>query len=202
MAVGVAGTTGLSVPTTLYTNTQSAKFILMALLQSTQVVLVNFYADWCRFSQMLKPIYKQTAQLIGTSLNARLAQLDCENPSQCCLSTSHCRCSNQSCHHDLSTRASLQVHRTKRTRTASASIPPSRSSAMARYRSLLTCYYILSLTHRLIDSLSIHLFIRGIRAYMSCWRVPCSTPCYARPSAPSTEVQERPVPWRHSSRSC
>ena len=30
-----------------------------------EVVLVNFYADWCRFSQMLAPVFDQTAALIG-----------------------------------------------------------------------------------------------------------------------------------------
>eukprot|EP00730_Choanoeca_flexa_P018242 TRINITY_DN8863_c0_g1_i1.p1 TRINITY_DN8863_c0_g1~~TRINITY_DN8863_c0_g1_i1.p1 ORF type:complete len:483 (+),score=160.56 TRINITY_DN8863_c0_g1_i1:23-1471(+) len=45
-----------------------------------EVVLVNFYADWCRFCQMLKPVYKQAGQLFSEGSNARLAQLDCENP--------------------------------------------------------------------------------------------------------------------------
>lgn len=29
------------------------------------VVIVNFYADWCRFCQMLKPVYAQAAKKIG-----------------------------------------------------------------------------------------------------------------------------------------
>ena len=27
-----------------------------------EVVFVNFYADWCRFSQQLKPIYAQASE--------------------------------------------------------------------------------------------------------------------------------------------
>lgn len=49
-----------------------------------KVVLVNFYADWCRFSQMLKPVYKQAAQLLGSSVNAKLGQVNCEDPRKIC----------------------------------------------------------------------------------------------------------------------
>ncbi|VDL83948.1 unnamed protein product [Nippostrongylus brasiliensis] len=30
--------------------------------KSNEVVFVNFYADWCRFSQMLKPIFAQASE--------------------------------------------------------------------------------------------------------------------------------------------
>lgn len=40
--------------------------------------MVNFYADWCRFCQMLKPVYEQAAVLLGDSVNARLVAVDCE----------------------------------------------------------------------------------------------------------------------------
>eukprot|EP01147_Barroeca_monosierra_P005226 gene5226-8828_t len=43
-----------------------------------EVVMVNFYADWCRFCQMLKPVYEQAAVLLGDSVNARLVAVDCE----------------------------------------------------------------------------------------------------------------------------
>jgi thiol-disulfide isomerase/thioredoxin len=45
-----------------------------------QVVLVNFYADWCRFSKMVEPALEQAARLLGDSVNARIARLDCEDP--------------------------------------------------------------------------------------------------------------------------
>ncbi|RCN50333.1 thioredoxin [Ancylostoma caninum] len=33
-----------------------------SIMQSNDVVFVNFYADWCRFSQMLKPIFAQASE--------------------------------------------------------------------------------------------------------------------------------------------
>lgn len=42
------------------------------------VVMVNFYADWCRFCQQLRPAYEQASMLLGDSVNARLARVDCE----------------------------------------------------------------------------------------------------------------------------
>jgi endoplasmic reticulum resident protein 44 len=33
-------------------------------LASNEVVFVNFYANWCRFSQMLNPIYDQFADKV------------------------------------------------------------------------------------------------------------------------------------------
>ncbi|VDP11633.1 unnamed protein product [Heligmosomoides polygyrus] len=32
------------------------------IMKSNEVVFVNFYADWCRFSQMLKPIFAQASE--------------------------------------------------------------------------------------------------------------------------------------------
>jgi len=44
------------------------------LLSSTfQVVIVNFYADWCRFCQMLKPIFAQAASKVGDHPRVRAA---------------------------------------------------------------------------------------------------------------------------------
>ena len=34
------------------------------ILEETEVVLVNFYADWCRFSRQLHPIFVNSANLI------------------------------------------------------------------------------------------------------------------------------------------
>jgi len=33
-------------------------------LQTTEVMLVNFYADWCRFSRQLHPIFVNTANVL------------------------------------------------------------------------------------------------------------------------------------------
>ncbi|VDK46051.1 unnamed protein product [Cylicostephanus goldi] len=32
------------------------------IMQSNDVVFVNFYAEWCRFSQILKPIFLEASQ--------------------------------------------------------------------------------------------------------------------------------------------
>lgn len=47
-------------------------------IKDFDVVMVNFYADWCRFCQQLRPVYEQAAQLLGDSISARLARVDCE----------------------------------------------------------------------------------------------------------------------------
>lgn len=41
-------------------------------------MLVNFYADWCRFSQMLKPIYAAAARQMASMPNVRLGSVNCE----------------------------------------------------------------------------------------------------------------------------
>ncbi|MCQ6473569.1 thioredoxin domain-containing protein, partial [Vibrio parahaemolyticus] len=34
------------------------------ILNNADVALVNFYADWCRFSQMLHPIFEEASDVI------------------------------------------------------------------------------------------------------------------------------------------
>lgn len=56
-------------------------------LEKAKVAFVNFYADWCRFSQMLKPIFEQTADILKeeyTSQDLILAKIDCENEQDLC----------------------------------------------------------------------------------------------------------------------
>ncbi|CAG5082488.1 Oidioi.mRNA.OKI2018_I69.PAR.g10140.t1.cds [Oikopleura dioica] len=53
-------------------------------LQEYEVVLVNFYADWCRFSRQLHPIFEQTATVLEETYPAEskkvlLARVDCED---------------------------------------------------------------------------------------------------------------------------
>ena len=44
------------------------------------LVLVNFYADWCRFSNMLKPMFNQAAdEIYASSPNVLLARVNCDN---------------------------------------------------------------------------------------------------------------------------
>eukprot|EP00794_Sanderia_malayensis_P017564 gene17564-19316_t len=49
-------------------------------LKKYKVLLVNFYADWCTFSQMLAPIFEQAAGIIKEEFpdTAALARVDCE----------------------------------------------------------------------------------------------------------------------------
>lgn len=39
------------------------------LLGSKDIIMLNFYADWCRFSQMLKPIYDKAADKLGENVS-------------------------------------------------------------------------------------------------------------------------------------
>jgi len=49
-------------------------------LDTHKVVLINFYADWCRFSQMLSPIFDQAAAIVKEEFpgSAALGKVDCE----------------------------------------------------------------------------------------------------------------------------
>ena len=54
-----------------------------AILASNQVVLVNFYADWCRFSQNLKPVFEDASNRFSIYEPGKVAfaSLDCDrNP--------------------------------------------------------------------------------------------------------------------------
>ena len=39
-------------------------YTFVLILASNELVFVNFYADWCRFSQMLQPIFDDTAKKV------------------------------------------------------------------------------------------------------------------------------------------
>ncbi|KAF0303787.1 Endoplasmic reticulum resident protein 44 [Amphibalanus amphitrite] len=48
---------------------------------STELVLINFYADWCRFSNMLEPIWDEGADLVAKKLDSKrvlMAKVDCD----------------------------------------------------------------------------------------------------------------------------
>jgi len=48
-------------------------------LKNNKIVILNFYADWCHFSQMLQPIFDQAASIVHEEFNdAKMAKLDCE----------------------------------------------------------------------------------------------------------------------------
>lgn len=50
-------------------------------VQGHELVMVDFFADWCRFCQMLKPIYEQAAKELANQPRIRLAKVDCEDPA-------------------------------------------------------------------------------------------------------------------------
>lgn len=48
-------------------------------LDKNKVVFINFYADWCMFSQQLAPIFHQSADIIHEEYtNVKIARVDCE----------------------------------------------------------------------------------------------------------------------------
>lgn len=54
-------------------------------------MLINFYADWCRFSQQLKPVFDQAADQVK-NLNlesATLVKVDCPSAASLCGNTFH-----------------------------------------------------------------------------------------------------------------
>ena len=45
------------------------------ILEETEVVLVNFYADWCRFSRQLHPIFVNSANLIREGFDIKFKKM-------------------------------------------------------------------------------------------------------------------------------
>ena len=53
-------------------------------VSSTELVLVNFYADWCHFSRQLGPIFEETAKAFDQEYSpaqVKIARVDCESPN-------------------------------------------------------------------------------------------------------------------------
>lgn len=52
------------------------------LLTGYKVVFVNFYADWCRFSRMLAPIFEEASNLVAKEFSAPgdvlFSKVDCD----------------------------------------------------------------------------------------------------------------------------
>lgn len=49
---------------------------------NNQLVLLNFYADWCRFSQMLSPVWDDLAEKVSAKFpepgKVAIGKVDCE----------------------------------------------------------------------------------------------------------------------------
>lgn len=60
------------------------------ILASYKIVFVNFYADWCRFSQKLKPVFEEASDFFKTYVFGKVAfaSVDCDNNSMCFLKIS------------------------------------------------------------------------------------------------------------------
>ncbi|CAF3354346.1 unnamed protein product [Rotaria socialis] len=56
-----------------------------SVLSSHQVVFINFYANWCRFSQMLNPVYDQLADKVSNEYSEQglvaIGKIDCDSES-------------------------------------------------------------------------------------------------------------------------
>ncbi|XP_064646492.1 endoplasmic reticulum resident protein 44-like [Lineus longissimus] len=63
--------------------TQLTTANLQEILTNYELVFVNFYADWCRFSQMLQPVYDEAAGKINEEFKdpgtVVFAKVDCDN---------------------------------------------------------------------------------------------------------------------------
>ena len=52
---------------------------------STELVFVNFYADWCHFSNMLSPVWDKAADLVTEKLGSErvvLGKVDCDQQGE------------------------------------------------------------------------------------------------------------------------
>jgi endoplasmic reticulum resident protein 44 len=49
-------------------------------LAQNQIVFVNFYADWCRFSQILKPIFEEASEQFKDNAPGKVlfGSVDCD----------------------------------------------------------------------------------------------------------------------------
>lgn len=58
---------------------------------SADIILINFYADWCRFSQMLQPIFNKAADILNEEEPKRvlLGRVNCEHNKDLCTSPFH-----------------------------------------------------------------------------------------------------------------
>ena len=78
------GTSFVTVPH--YTFQTVIFFCYLFPIANTELVLINFYADWCRFSNMLAPIFDEAADKIAAEFPEEgrvvLGKVDCDKESK------------------------------------------------------------------------------------------------------------------------
>ncbi|KRZ73253.1 Endoplasmic reticulum resident protein 44, partial [Trichinella papuae] len=72
----------------LYLFTASAKLVVLnkenfdKVIGVTEIALVNFHADWCRFSQMLAPVFSEAASRFQGDPRVVFGTVDCDKQSE------------------------------------------------------------------------------------------------------------------------
>lgn len=60
--------------------------IYFIFLASNELVIINFYADWCRFSGILTPIFEEAAEKVSSFYpnpgKVVLGKVDCDTESE------------------------------------------------------------------------------------------------------------------------
>lgn len=68
----------------MYVNVFTIIFVFF--LASNELVIINFYADWCRFSGILTPIFEEAAakvsELYPEPGKVVLGKVDCDSESK------------------------------------------------------------------------------------------------------------------------
>lgn len=76
-------TSGLH-PLRSFTFPLSISFSLCDFADGYDIILINFYADWCRFSQQLKPIFEKAAETMAAEHSVRYCNILQTAYSQSC----------------------------------------------------------------------------------------------------------------------
>jgi endoplasmic reticulum resident protein 44 len=63
-----------------------------SLAASNELVFVNFYAEWCRFSNLLQPIFDEAADKVKEAFpetdKVAMVKVDCDKEGKLCLDLS------------------------------------------------------------------------------------------------------------------
>lgn len=65
----------------MYNRIIKIKYVYFFIAAGHELVMINFYADWCRFSNILRPVYDEAADAVAKEFpdgKAILAKVDCD----------------------------------------------------------------------------------------------------------------------------